>query len=108
MFLKLATRSLLNRKGSVLLTVLAMTVGIFVLLGVEHIRHQAKESFANTVSGVDLIVGARTGSLNLLLYSVFRVGAPTNNIRWESYQDIKLGTEEDNIEALSISVDYKF
>ncbi len=88
MFLKLATQSLLNRRGSVLLTVVAMTVGIFVLLGVEQIRHQAKDSFANTVSGVDLIVGARTGSLNLLLYSVFRIGAPTNNISWQSYQEI--------------------
>ena len=77
MFIRLATKSLLNRKGSVLLTILAMSVSIFVLLGVEHIRNQTKESFNSTVSGVDLIVGARTGSLNLLLYSVFRVGAPT-------------------------------
>ncbi len=88
MFLTLAYKSLKNRRGSVLLTLLAMTVSIVVLLGVEHIRSQAKESFANTVSGVDLIVGARTGSLNLLLYSVFRVGAATNNIGWESYQHI--------------------
>ena len=88
MFIKIAVKSLLNRKGSVLLTLLAMAVSIFVLLGVEHIRHQVKESFANTVSGVDLIVGARTGSLNLLLYSVFRVGSPTNNISWSVFEKI--------------------
>lgn len=88
MFLKLALKSLGNRKGSVLLTLLAMTVSVFVLLAVEHIRHQTKESFANTVSGVDLIVGSRTGSLNLLLYSVFRIGSPTNNISWEAYEKI--------------------
>ena len=88
MFIKLALQSLINRKGSVLLTILAMTVSIFVLLGVEHVRHQAKESFTNTVSGTDLIVGARTGSVNLLLYSVFRVGTPTNNITWDSFQRI--------------------
>lgn len=88
MFFKLAMKSLLNRKGSVILTLMAMTVSIFVLLAVEHIRYQAKESFANTVSGVDLIVGARTGSLNLLLYSVFRIGSPTNNISWGSFEDI--------------------
>jgi len=87
-FAKLALQSLLDRKGSVVLSLMAMTVSIFVLFGVEHIRHQAKESFSNTVSGVDLIVGARTGSLNLLLYSVFRVGAPTNNISWETYKTI--------------------
>ncbi|MFL0798079.1 MAG: ABC transporter permease [Cellvibrionaceae bacterium] len=88
MFIRLASKSLLNRKGSVLLTILAMSVSVFVLLGVEHIRHQTKSSFNSTVSGVDLIVGARTGSLNLLLYSVFRVGAPTNNIDWRTYQSI--------------------
>ena len=88
MFIKIAVNSLRNRKGSVVLTLLAMAVSIFVLLGVEHIRHQVKESFANTVSGVDLIVGARTGSLNLLLYSVFKVGSPTNNISWPVFEDI--------------------
>lgn len=88
MFTTLALHSLLDRKGSVVLSLMAMSVSIFVLLGVEHIRHQTKESFSNTVSGVDLIVGARTGDLNLLLYSVFRIGSPTNTIRWETYQAI--------------------
>ena len=88
MFAKLALRSLLDRKGSVALSLLAMTVSIFVLFGVENIRQQAKASFSNTVSGVDLIVGARTGSLNLLLYSVFRIGSPTNNISWQSFEEI--------------------
>lgn len=87
-FASLALKSLLDRKGSVALSLLAMMVSIFVLFGVEHVRHQAKESFSNTVSGVDLIVGARTGSLNLLLYSVFKIGTPTNNIRWDTYQTI--------------------
>ena len=90
MFAKLAFQSLLDRKGSVIVSLVAMAVSIFVLLGVEHIRHQAKDSFANTVSGTDLIVGARTGSLNLLLYSVFRIGTPTNNISWQSYKKISL------------------
>ena len=88
MFFRLAFKSLMNRKGSVFLTVMAMSVSIFVLLGVEHIRTQTKQSFNSTVSGVDLIVGARTGSLNLLLYSVFRIGAPTNNIDWRTYERI--------------------
>lgn len=63
-----------------------MSISLFVMLGVEHIRHQAKSSFASSISGVDLIVGARTSSVNLLLYSVFRIGVPTNNISWQSYK----------------------
>ena len=88
MFLRLALTSLRSRFGSVLLTFLAITVSVFVLLGVEQIRQQAKSSFSNTVSGIDLIVGARTGDINLLLYSVFRLGNATNNISWQSYRDI--------------------
>ena len=88
MFLRLALSSLWSRKGSVMLTFLAITVSVFVLLGVEQIRQQAKNSFGNTVSGIDLIVGARTGDINLLLYSVFRLGNATNNISWQSYQTI--------------------
>lgn len=91
-FITLAIKSLISRRGSVALAILAMAVSIFVLLGVEHIRHQAKDSFSKTVSGVDLIVGARTGGLNLLLYAVFRMGSPTNNISWDTYQKISSDT----------------
>jgi putative ABC transport system permease protein len=89
MFWRLAINSLLWRKGSVLLTFFAISVSVFVLLGVEHVRHQAKASFSNVVSDVDLIVGARTGDINLLLYSVFRLGDATQNISWDSFQKIK-------------------
>jgi putative ABC transport system permease protein len=88
MFLKVAISSLLSRKGSAAMTLMAISVAIFVLLGIEQIRQQARDSFASTVSGVDLIVGAKTGSLNLLLYSVFRIGSPTDNISWQAYSDI--------------------
>ncbi len=88
MFFKLAVKSLGDRKGAVCLSILVMCVSIVVLLGVGHVRHQAKEGFYNTVSGVDLIVGARTSSVNMLLYTVFPSGTPTNSIRWESYQDL--------------------
>ncbi|MDC1311555.1 ABC transporter permease [Burkholderiales bacterium] len=107
MFIRLATKSLLDRKGSVLVSLLAMSVSIFVLLGVEHIRQQTKENFSNTVSGVDLIVGARTGSVNLLLYSVFRVGNPTNNIRWETYQKVAASSKVDWAIPISLGDSHK-
>ncbi|MDH5570541.1 MAG: ABC transporter permease [Gammaproteobacteria bacterium] len=86
MLLKVAFASLLNRRFTVLLTTLAIAVSVFVMLGVEHIRTEARQSFSKTVSGVDLIIGARTGQVNLLLYSVFHIGNASNNISWESYQ----------------------
>ena len=88
MILKVAKQSLLNRKFSVLLTFVALVVSVCLLVAIEHIRSEAKQSFYRTVSGVDLIVGARTGPINLLLSSVFRVGANANAVSWESYQEI--------------------
>ena len=86
--LRLALQSLANRWLTALLTVLAIAVSVVLLLGVEKVRAGARQSFADTISGTDLIVGARSGSLQLLLYSVFRIGNATNNITWASYQDI--------------------
>jgi putative ABC transport system permease protein len=88
MFWKIAWHSLAQRKTSVLLTVAALTVSVLVLVGIEHLRQNAKSGFARTVAGTDLIVGARTGDMNLLLYAVFRIGNASNNIRWRSYQEI--------------------
>ncbi|MCP4596302.1 FtsX-like permease family protein [Neptuniibacter sp.] len=86
--LRLTWFSLLNRKSTLLLTILSISLSVVLLLGVDMVRHQAKEGFSSTVSGTDLIVGARSGQINLLLYSVFRIGNATNNISWQSYQAI--------------------
>lgn len=83
---ELAWASLRSRALSVALTVLVISLSVVLLLGVERVRAQAHEGFASTVSGTDLIVGARSGPVNLLLYSVFHIGDPTNNVSWQSYQ----------------------
>lgn len=86
--LTLALKSLWNRRYTALLTLFAITVSVALLLAVERVRNDARESFANTISGTDLIVGARAGSIQLLLYSVFRIGSATNNIGWDSYRAV--------------------
>jgi len=86
--LGLAWKSLLNRRFTVALTVASIALSVALLTGVERIRHQAKASFTSTISGTDLIVGARTGPIQLLLYAVFRIGSPTNNISWASWEEI--------------------
>jgi putative ABC transport system permease protein len=84
----LAQKSLASRRSTAILTIVSIAVSVILLLGVEKVRVNAKSSFANTISGTDLIVGARSGSIQLLLYSVFRIGSATNNISWKSYQHI--------------------
>lgn len=85
---RLALQSLRTRWFTAALTVLAIAVSVVLLLGVEKVRHGARQSFTDTIAGTDLIVGARSGSLQLLLYSVFRIGNATNNISWQSYEEI--------------------
>ena len=88
MLISLAYRSLLARKLTVVLTVLAIAMSVALFLGVEKVRTGTKASFMDTIAGTDLIVGARTGSLQLLLYSVFHMGNATNNMGWDSLQQI--------------------
>lgn len=114
----LAARSLWNRRGTALLTIFSIAVSVTLLLGVERVRTEARASFANTISGTDLIVGARSGDLNLLLYSVFRIGNATNNITWQTYQyltqrrevawtiPISLGDSHRGFRVMGTSADY--
>jgi putative ABC transport system permease protein len=84
----LALRSLWNRRGTAALTVFSIAVSVALLLGVQKLRDGAQESFAGTISGTDLIVGARGSQVGLLLYSVFRIGDPTTNVSWDTYQKV--------------------
>jgi putative ABC transport system permease protein len=100
--LRLAWQSLANRWLTATLTVLAIAVSVMLLLGVEKVRLGARQSFADTISGTDLIVGARSGALNLLLYSVFRIGNATNNITWKTYQEITQAPDIDWVVPISL------
>ena len=84
----LALKSLRNRKFTAALTVLSITLAVLLLLGVERIRQEAREGFASTISGTDLIVGARSSPVHLMLASVFRIGNATNNVRWDTYRTL--------------------
>ena len=88
LLIKLATKSLLNRKASALLTLFTIAISVMLLMSIERVRVDAKSSFSNTISGTDLIVGARTGDIQLLLSSVFRIGHANNGVSWKSYQYI--------------------
>ena len=102
MILRLAIGSLWARALTVGMTVLAIALSVTLFLGVEKVRTGARASFADTISGTDLIVGARSGGVQLLLYSVFRIGNATNNLTWESYQDIAGRPEVDWIVPISL------
>lgn len=86
--LALAFKSLRNRKFTIALTIVSIALSVTLLLGVERIRKEAQTSFTNTISNTDLIVGARTSPVQLLLSSVFGLSDATNTIAWESYEAV--------------------
>jgi len=87
--LDIAYKSLRNRWLTASLAVLAIAMSVALILTVEKVRRDVKLGFVQTISGTDLIVGARSGAVQLLLYSVFRIGNATNNISWDTVEDIK-------------------
>ena len=87
--LGLAWASLKNRRATVLLTVVTLGLSVLLLLGIERVRHEARDAFLRSVSGTDLIVGARAHPVQLLLYSVFRLGEPTANLQWDTYEKLR-------------------
>ena len=75
----------MNRSGTATVTVFSIMISVALLLGMEQLRQSMRNSFLQTVAGVDLVVGARGDAIPILLYSVFRLGDATNNLRWQSY-----------------------
>ena len=84
--LDLALKSLRNRAFSTSLTVGSIALSVALMIGVENVRMGMRESFSNTISQTDLIVGTKGGTIQLLLYSVFGLGSPTENVSWEAYR----------------------
>ena len=83
--LRLALKSLRSRALTTSLTTFSIALSVLLLVGVDRLRSGAQAGFAGTLSQTDLVVGARGGSLPLLLYTVFHIGGGTNDISIESY-----------------------
>lgn len=86
--LQVALRSALNRRGTLALVVLSIALATALLMSLERLRTDVRASFSQSVSGTDLVVGARTSPVQLMLYSVFRVGGATNNISMDSIKAV--------------------
>ncbi|UOF02744.1 ABC transporter permease [Bdellovibrio reynosensis] len=88
-FLSLALKSLKNRSFATILTVISIALSVMLLLSVERAKRAAEQGFTQTISKTDLIVGARSGPLQLILYTVFNMGNATHNISYETYETLK-------------------
>jgi putative ABC transport system permease protein len=84
----IAARSAWHRRGTLLLVALSIALATLLLLSLERMRSDIRQSFSQSVSGTDLIVGARTGPVQLMLYAVFHIGGATNNVKIASIEAI--------------------
>ena len=91
--LDLAGKSAWNRKSTLVLIVFSIAISTTLLIGIERVRSQLRESFVQAVSGTDLVVGARGSGLQLMLYAVFHMGGAANNMGWNSAQRIAAGND---------------
>lgn len=88
-FYRISFLSLWNRKVTSVLTVMSLALSVCLFLLVDKMKEAAQNGFTQSISQTDLVVGSRGGTLNLLLYTVFNMGNATNNVSWESYQELK-------------------
>ncbi|MDR2351672.1 MAG: ABC transporter permease [Deltaproteobacteria bacterium] len=84
----IAGKSAWNRRFTLFLVILSISLSTILLTGIERIRTQARLGFSQAISGTDLVVGARGSQIQLILYAVFHLGGATNNMGWDSAQRI--------------------
>ena len=105
--LSLAVKSLWHRRVATVLTIVSISLSVALFVGVGRTKEATRDAFSGAISRVDLIAGPRSGTLSLLLYSVFHVGTPTHNVSMKSVQFAKNQPEVDWVVPFSLGDGYK-
>ena len=87
--LSLLLKSMRSRIIPTSLVTISLMASMVLLLSIERIQQGTEEGFNQSISGVDAIIGPRSSSLELVLYTVFHLGRPTNNITTKTINDVK-------------------
>ena len=82
--LSIARQSAWNRRSTLVWVVVSLALATALLWTLERLRHDIRSSFSQSVSGVDLIVGARSSPVQLMLFSVFHIGSVPQSMSMDS------------------------
>jgi putative ABC transport system permease protein len=82
--LNIARQSAWNRRSTLVWVVVSLALATALLWTLERLRHDIRNSFSQSVSGVDLIVGARSSPVQLMLFSVFHIGSVPQSMSMDS------------------------
>ena len=77
-----------NRRSTLVWVVISLALATALLWTLERLRHDVRVSFAQSVSGVDLIVGARSSPVQLMLFSVFHLGSAPQVLSMDSVRAV--------------------
>lgn len=83
-----ARQSAWNRRSTLIWVVVSLALATALLWTLERLRHDIRTSFAQSVSGVDLIVGARSSPVQLMLFSVFHIGSVPQTLSMDSVRAV--------------------
>ena len=103
---KLFFSSIRSRLLPTFLIISCLVSSMVLLLSIERIQNGTKQSFNYSISGVDSIIGPRSSSVALVLYTIFHIGKPTNNITYETFQYLKKRKDIDWIVPIALGDSY--
>jgi putative ABC transport system permease protein len=89
--LKIAWRSIQQRRLASALTAISMGLGVALVVAVLVVYAVIYQAFHRGGEGYDLIVGAKGGELDLVLNGVYYLSEPIGNIPYSYYQEFTLG-----------------
>ncbi len=104
---KLLFKSIHSRALPVALVTITLMASMVLLLSIERIQKATEQGFNQSISGVDVIIGPRSSSLEVVLYTVFHLGRPTNNITMQTIDDIKKSRDIDWLVPIALGDSHK-
>lgn len=85
----LVTKNILQRCLSILLTTLSVALGVALIAATISIKNEVETNFRQSSVGYEMIVGSKGSPMQLVLSTVYMLGNPVGNIRYEVYEDLK-------------------
>ncbi len=83
MIAKLAWKNLWFKPLNTVLSLVLLTASVAIISLLILLQEQFEKQFSSNIDGVDLVLGAQGSPLQLILYSVYQVDAPTGNINYK-------------------------
>jgi len=94
--LRMSWRLMWSRKWVTIASLLALALPTALSVILLVVRHQTEGALKKGVGDYDIVVGAKGGSMQLVLSSLYHLGIPSGNIQYTDYQEL---LKDDRIKA---------